>query len=80
LLRETGADPANGATDTSESYTYDTTAFRLTQAQDVNLSTSATTTRTYSYGPGGEVTEVSTDGRPLSLCYDSKAQVAAVVE
>nr|QKW93830.1 hypothetical protein [Vitiosangium cumulatum] len=81
--RMTGADPFNGDIDTSESYAYDDTTFRLTQALDFRMSPFAMTTRTYAYGPGGEVTEMTEESgatsRSLSLCYDTKGQVAAVV-
>ncbi|WNG39673.1 RHS repeat-associated core domain-containing protein [Archangium violaceum] len=82
-MRMTGADPLGGAMDTSESYSYDETTFLLTQAQDFRLSPFSMTTRGYTYGPGGEVTEATrTEGsnsRSLALCYDSKSQVAALV-
>lgn len=86
LMRMTGADPFNGDIDTSETYTYDDTTFRLTKAVDFRMNPFAMTTRSFTYGPGGEVTEMTestgsngTTSRSLALCYDAKEQVAAVV-
>jgi RHS repeat-associated protein len=66
----------------SETYAYDT-AFRLAGTTEVDASNQVSSERSYTYGPGGKVTEVTQTqagrSKALALCYDAQEQVGAVV-
>ncbi|MCY1040259.1 DUF6531 domain-containing protein [Corallococcus sp. bb12-1] len=81
LSREV-VDTATSQSLASETYAYDT-AFRLAGTTQVDASSNVISTRGFTYGAGGKVTEVtqtqSGRSKQLALCYDTQEQVGAVV-